>query len=41
LLSGFFANEQEIREKLNCKSVEEVFEELKNKVGEIYGVPTG
>jgi len=41
LLSGFFANEQEIREKLNCKSVGEVFEELKNKVGEIYGVPTG
>ncbi|HAV39616.1 MAG TPA: type I-B CRISPR-associated protein Cas7/Cst2/DevR [Aquificaceae bacterium] len=33
LLSGFFANEQEIREKLNCKSVGEVFEELKNKVG--------
>ncbi|MFZ8861062.1 MAG: type I-B CRISPR-associated protein Cas7/Cst2/DevR [Thermocrinis sp.] len=26
LLSGFFANEQEIREKLNCKSVGEVFE---------------
>jgi CRISPR-associated regulatory protein, DevR family len=41
LLSGFFVNEQEIREKLNCKSVGEVFEELKNKVGEIYGVPTG
>jgi CRISPR-associated protein Cst2 len=41
LLSGFFANEQEIREKLNCKSVGEVFEELKNKVGEIYGVPKG
>jgi len=41
LLSGFFANEQEIREKLNCKSVGEVFEELKKKVGEIYGVPTG
>ena len=41
LLSGFFANEQEIREKLNCKSVGEVFEELKNRVGEIYGVPTG
>jgi len=41
LLSGFFANEQEIREKLNCKSVGEVFEELKSKVGEIYGVPTG
>ncbi len=41
LLSGFFANEQEIREKLNCKSVGEVFEELKNKVGEIYGVPAG
>ena len=41
LLSGFFANEQEIKEKLNCKSVGEVFEELKNKVGEIYGVPTG
>jgi CRISPR-associated protein Cst2 len=41
LLSGFFANEQEIREKLNCKSVGEVFEELKNKVGEIYGVSKG
>jgi CRISPR-associated protein Cst2 len=41
LLSGFFANEQEIREKLNCKSVGEVFEELKNKVGEIYGVFKG
>jgi CRISPR-associated protein Cst2 len=41
LLSGFFANEQEIREKLKCKSVGEVFEALKNKVGEIYGVPTG
>jgi CRISPR-associated protein Cst2 len=41
LLSGFFANEQEIREKLYCKSVGEVFDELKNKVGEIYGVPTG
>ncbi|WP_299199734.1 type I-B CRISPR-associated protein Cas7/Cst2/DevR [Thermocrinis sp.] len=41
LLSGFFANEQEIREKLYCKSVGEVFEALKNKVGEIYGVPTG
>jgi len=41
LLSGFFTNEQEIREKLNCKSVGEVFEELKNKVGEIYGVFKG
>jgi CRISPR-associated protein Cst2 len=41
LLSGFFANEQEIREKLNCKSVGEVFEELKNKVEEIYGVFKG
>jgi CRISPR-associated protein Cst2 len=41
LLSGFFANEQEIREKLNCKSIGEVFEELKNKVGEIYGVSKG
>jgi len=41
LLSGFFANEQEIREKLNCKSVGEVFEELKNKVGEIYGMSKG
>jgi CRISPR-associated protein Cst2 len=41
LLSGFFANEQETREKLNCKSVGEVFEELKNKVGEIYGVFKG
>jgi CRISPR-associated protein Cst2 len=41
LLSGFFANEQEIREKLNCRNVGEVFEELKNKVGEIYGVPAG
>jgi len=41
LLSGFFANEQEIREKLSCRSVGEAFEELKNKVGEIYGVPAG
>jgi len=41
LLSGFFANEQEIRERLNCKSVGEVFEALKNKVGEIYGVSKG
>ena len=41
LLSGFFANEQEIREKLYCKSVGEVFEALKNKVGEIYGVSKG
>jgi CRISPR-associated protein Cst2 len=38
LLSGFFANEQELREKLNCQSVGEVFEELKKKVEEIYGV---
>ena len=41
LLSGYFANEEEIREKLNCKSVGEVFEELKKKVGEIYGVSKG
>jgi len=41
LLSGYFANEEEIREKLNCKSVGEVFEALKNKVGEIYGVSKG
>jgi len=38
LLSGYFANEDEIREKLNCQSVGEVFEELKKKVEEIYGV---
>jgi CRISPR-associated protein Cst2 len=38
LLSGYFANEQELREKLNCQSVGEVFEELKKKVEEIYGV---
>ena len=38
LLSGYFANEEEIREKLNCKSVGEVFEELKKKVEAIYGV---
>ena len=38
LLSGYFANEDEIREKLNCKSVGEVFEELKKKVEESYGV---
>jgi CRISPR-associated protein Cst2 len=38
LLSGYFANEEEIREKLNCQSVGEVFEELKKKVEEIYGV---
>jgi CRISPR-associated protein Cst2 len=41
LLSGFFANEQELREKLNCQSVGEVFEELKKKVEEIYGVSKG
>jgi len=41
LLSGYFANEDEIREKLNCKSVGEVFEELKKKVEEIYGVSKG
>jgi CRISPR-associated protein Cst2 len=38
LLSGYFVNEEEIREKLNCKSVWEVFEELKKRVEEIYGV---
>jgi CRISPR-associated protein Cst2 len=38
LLSGYFANEDEIREKLNCKSVGEVFEELKKEVEAIYGV---
>jgi len=38
LLSGYFANEDEIREKLNCQSMGEVFEELKKKVEEIYGV---
>lgn len=38
LLSGYFANEEEIREKLNCQSVGEVFEVLKKKVEEIYGV---
>ena len=41
LLSGFFANEQELREKLNCQSVGEVFEDLKKKVEEIYGVSKG
>jgi CRISPR-associated protein Cst2 len=41
LLSGYFANEEEIREKLSCKSVGEVFEELKEKVEEIYGVSQG
>lgn len=41
LLSGFFTNEQEIREKLNCKSVGEVFEALKSKVEGIYGVFKG
>jgi len=38
MLTGFFVNEQEIREKLNCKKVEEVFDELKKKVNEVYGV---
>ena len=38
MLTGFFVNEQEIREKLNCKKVEEVFKELKKKVNEVYGV---
>ncbi len=41
LIRGFFINEQEIREKLNCKSVGEVFEELKKKVEEVYGVSKG
>ena len=41
LLSGFFVNEDEIREKLNCKRVWEVFEELKRKVEEVYGVFEG
>jgi len=41
LLSGYFANEDELREKLNCQSVGEVFEELKKKVEEIYGVSKG
>jgi len=38
ILSGYFANEQEIRENLQCKSVGEVFEELKKKVEEVYAV---
>ncbi len=38
LISGVFVNEQEIREKLKAKSIEEVFEELKRKVNQIYGV---
>ncbi|WP_333785377.1 type I-B CRISPR-associated protein Cas7/Cst2/DevR [Thermocrinis sp.] len=38
ILSGYFANEQEVREKLECKSVGEVFEELKKKVEEVYAV---
>ena len=38
VLSGFFENEEDIREKLNCKSVGEVFEELKTKVDKAYGL---
>jgi len=38
ILSGYFANEQEIRENLQCKSVGEVFEELKKRVEEVYAV---
>jgi CRISPR-associated protein Cst2 len=41
LLSGYFVNEDKIREKLNCKSVCGVFEELKRKVEEVYGVFKG
>jgi len=37
MLTGFFVNEQEIIEKLNCKKVEKVFKELKKKVNEVYG----
>lgn len=36
--SGVFANEEEIRQELNAKSVKEVFEELKKRVEEVYGV---
>ncbi|MFP3253899.1 MAG: type I-B CRISPR-associated protein Cas7/Cst2/DevR [Hydrogenobaculum sp.] len=38
VLSGFFENEEDIREKLNCKSVGEAFEELKTKVDRAYGL---
>jgi CRISPR-associated protein Cst2 len=38
LLSGFFTNEEEIKEKLKAKSVAEVFEELKKKMAQAYGV---
>jgi len=43
ILSGCFANEQEIRENLQCKGLEckkvdDVFEELKKKVEEVYAV---
>ncbi|AEF19550.1 MULTISPECIES: type I-B CRISPR-associated protein Cas7/Cst2/DevR [unclassified Hydrogenobaculum] len=38
VLSGFFENEEDIREKLNCKSVGEAFEELKTKVDKVYGL---
>jgi CRISPR-associated protein Cst2 len=38
ILSGYFVNEEEIREKLNCKGVWEVFKELEKRVEEVYGV---
>ena len=38
MLPGFFTNEQEIIEKLNCKKVGEVFEELKKRVEKVYEV---
>ena len=40
VLSGFFENEKDMKdkEKLNCKSVGEVFEELEKKVNEAYGL---
>ncbi|WP_448588270.1 type I-B CRISPR-associated protein Cas7/Cst2/DevR [Thermocrinis sp.] len=38
VLSGYFANEEELRQKLNCRSVAEVFDELKRRVDHVYGV---
>jgi CRISPR-associated protein Cst2 len=38
LISGVFVNEQEIREKLMAKSIGEVFEEIKRKIDQVYGV---
>lgn len=37
IAAGMFQNDQEVKEKLNCAGVSEVFDELKAKVGKYYG----